>query len=127
DDSGVLGVLVRSVPVHVLWALLGAGLGALIRNQVATLAVVFLFALAIEPTLTSLGNENLALNGFLRYLPGAASMSLAWPPEGSDTRGDGAVAALGWESGGLVLAAYAVVLVVLGYLLTFRDRDLADG
>lgn len=125
-DPDVRGVLVRTVAVFVLWGLLGLGLGALVRNQVATVVVVLAFTVFIEPTLTSLANENVDVNTIGRYLPGAASMSLAWPPEGSVSRGEGSAASLGWLAGGLVLAAYAMVLVVVGYLARIRARDITE-
>ncbi|MEE6272102.1 ABC transporter permease subunit [Georgenia sp. MJ206] len=123
----IQGILLRTVAAFVLWALIGVGLGALLRNQAVTIGVVLLFTLFIEPTLTSMGNENADLNTFAKYLPGAASLSLVWPPTGSETRGMGAaLESLGWVEGGLVLAAYAAVAVVAGYLVSLRRRDITS-
>lgn len=123
----VWGILTRTPVAFALWGLIGVGLGALIRNQIAAVSVVFAFFLFIEPTLTMLSNENESVRAFGRFLPGSANWSLVWPPlASSETVGAFAQssAVLGWVSGGAVLVAYATALLLAGYLIGLRRRDI---
>ncbi|MDR2380104.1 MAG: hypothetical protein LBE08_02845 [Bifidobacteriaceae bacterium] len=125
-DSAVQGILVRTPLVFLVWGIIGVGLALIIRSQAANLAVVFAFFLFIEPTLTNLANESPSFSGIGRFLPGAASLSLAWPPESSgpaQTTG-GVTAALSWPAGGAVLLGYAALVVLIGYLVRFRRMDI---
>ncbi len=128
--AAVQGILSRTVLAYVLWALIGVGLGALLANQVVTVVVVLMFTLFIEPTLTSLGNENPGVNVVARFLPGAASLSLAWPPDPASAANRGlglAGESLGWWQGGLTLLAYVVVLLIAGYAVRLRPRDILEA
>jgi len=121
----IVGILSRTILVYTLWALIGAALGTLVRHQAATISTVLIFTLFVEPTLTSLGNESTSLNTALKFLPGAASLSLAWPPTGSTARGVGQAAeSLGWWQGGVILLAYASASAALGYLVRLRREDI---
>lgn len=116
----------RTVAVFALWALIGVGLGMLVRNQVAAIATVFVFALLIEPTLTALFNESEAMGTVGRYLPGGANWSAVWPVDpAANNTSEMVQAGLSWAGGLGVLAAYAAVLLVLGYLVSLRRRDIS--
>jgi ABC-2 type transport system permease protein len=94
----------------VLGCLFGVALGALLRNQVLTIVVgLVLFFLAGTVSLfigTDVG----------QYFPGEALLALQNDPRVDDL--------LSQTAGGLVLAAYCVVLGVGGMLLT-RQREIA--
>ncbi|GAA3923162.1 ABC transporter permease subunit [Microbacterium invictum] len=122
-DSGTWAMLGRIVIAYVLWVLIGIGVGALVRNQVAAVVGVIVFTQFIEPIVRTISTLVDGLSGVLSYLPGAASDALVGASIYTTLMtgdGDG----LPWWGGGLVLLGYAVVLLVLGHLLSWR-RDVS--
>jgi hypothetical protein len=115
----------RVVIALVLWALVGIGVGALVRNQVAAIVIVLAFTQFVEPIARFAATLVDGLGTVTQYLPGAASDALVgasvFTAMGAPT---GDAAQLEWWVGGLVLAGYAVVLLVLGHLLSWR-RDVS--
>jgi hypothetical protein len=109
-DPG-LGARVAGLAVAVaLYAVLGVGLAALVRNQVAAVVVgVLWWSQGFEQVLVGL----LRQPGLERWLPMGAASALTAP-------GDGTLAM--W-AGGLVFAAYGLVLALAGGRLVVR-RDL---
>jgi ABC-2 type transport system permease protein len=94
-----------------LYALIGVGLGALLRDQVATVAGLLIYLFVVEPILTNIP----ALDGWTRYLPGPADNALT----GIALTNQHYLQP--WQ-GGLVLAIYAVAVVAGGiHLVTRRD------
>jgi ABC-2 type transport system permease protein len=91
-----------------LWAMIGLGVGAMVRNQVGALIGICAWMLLLE---------NLLL-GFVsdvgRFAPGAAGLALA-----GETVDD----LLAPASGAVVLVLYAVALSAAGWLTTLR-RDI---
>lgn len=106
-----------------LWAVIGVGLGALIRNQVAAIVVIIAFNQIVDPilrvALNALGGE-----GVVKFLPTSAAEAMAGGGLGSLLTADGTSDALAWWGGGLVLLAYGIVFVVLGWVFTLR-RDVS--
>lgn len=92
-----------------LWAVIGAGLGALVRNQVVVVAGGLLWVLMIE----NLGAGLLEDAG--RMLPGQAVHAMAQTREAVDLLPPGSALAL--------MAAYAAVAVLAG-LTRVRGRDI---
>jgi ABC-2 type transport system permease protein len=93
-----------------LFAVLGTGLAALLRNQVAALVVGLLWwSQGIERVLAGL----LQQPGLERWLPMGAASALTRPGDGT----------LPMWAGALVFAAYGLVLALLGGRLVVR-RDL---
>jgi ABC-2 type transport system permease protein len=92
-----------------LWAVIGAGLGAIVRNQVAVVAGGLIWILMLE---------NLGA-GFLeeraRFLPGQTVHAMARTSEAVDLSSAGSAA--------LLMATYAA-LFVLAALVTVRRRDV---
>jgi ABC-2 type transport system permease protein len=88
-----------------LWATIGLGIGALVRDQVGSLVGLCAWILLIE-------NLLLFVPGVARFAPGAAGLALAGRP-------DELPAALG----ALVLVLYAVAASAGGWLATLR-RDV---
>ena len=102
----VLVLALGPVGAAVLSAAAGVAVGALFRNQVAALAALAAYALAVDAVLFG------ALPEAGRYLPGKAGDALAGRP-------DELLLAPG--AGAAVLAAWALVLVVAAVLRTERS------
>lgn len=106
-----------------LWAVIGVGLGALIRNQVAAIVVIIAFNQIVDPILRlalgALGGE-----GVVKFLPTSAAEAMAGGGIGALLTTNGTSDALAWWGGGLVLLAYGIVFVVLGWVFTLR-RDVS--
>ncbi|HET7736685.1 MAG TPA: hypothetical protein VFK52_11955 [Nocardioidaceae bacterium] len=98
-----------------LWAMIGMGIGTLIRNQVAAIMVGVFVTFLLEPLL-SLGLDALELGRVAQWLPTNASSALTSPSETT-------IELLDWWAGGLVMAGYAVLFAALGVLLSVR-RDV---
>ena len=108
-----LGLAVVAVA---LWALIGIGIGTLIRNQVVAILVAVFVTFLLEPLLSlALSAVDLAKVG--AYLPTNAASALMQP-------GQTYVHYLPWWGGGLVMVGYALVLAGLGVLLSVR-RDIS--
>lgn len=110
--SGLTGVLVGVVVSVALYGVLGVALGALIREQVATVVAVLLYSVLVESLLARLP----ALGDVAPYLPGVAQRAFAqvyqWDVDFLQP----------WQ-GGVVLAVYAALLAGAGVLLMNR-RDV---
>ena len=96
------------VAAAALWAPLGLGLGALLRNQVATLVAIFLWLFFIENLLIDF------VPGVGRFAPGAAAAAMT----GLDPE-----TLLAPALGALLLAAYAAASAAAGWIATLR-RDV---
>jgi ABC-2 type transport system permease protein len=118
-DDTVVRSLGMSVIALVLWALIGFGLGALIKNQIAALLVGVGVAF-IGEQLILLGLVALDWGAVGAYLPGMATVALVQEPlqvEGSPF----AFEYLEWWQAILVLSAYALVLAGLGAFRASRE------
>jgi ABC-2 type transport system permease protein len=117
-------LIARMLLAYVLWVLVGIGVGAIVRNQVAAIVIVLAFTQFLEPIGRTVATFVDGLDEVLRFLPGAASDALVGESLFAAMQGAGdTAAALEWWLGGLVLLAYAVVLVVIGSFTTWR-RDV---
>lgn len=113
----------RMMLAYVLWVLIGIGVGAVVRNQVGAIVGVLVFTQFLEPVGRAAASFVEGLSDVTRFLPGAASDALVGSSVFTMSPGQGS-AGLEWWQGGAVLLAYAVVLVVLGHLLSWR-RDVS--
>jgi hypothetical protein len=105
-----------------LLAVFGAGVGVLVKNQVAGVILTIGGTIALEPIIVALVRT--LLHADLNWLPSEATAALA----GGLTRGGGtglaaATRLLSWWLGGLALLAWGIGTAVLGYFTTFR-RDV---
>lgn len=115
----------RMLIAYVLWVFIGIGVGALVRNQVGAIVGVLVFTQFLEPVARAAASFVEGLTEFTQYLPGAASDALVGASIFSiSPAGGAAVEPLEWWAGGLVLLGYAAVLVVVGYLVSWR-RDVS--
>jgi len=113
----------RMLLAYVLWVLIGIGVGALVRNQVGAIVGVLVFTQFLEPVGRAAAAFVDGLSDVTQYLPGAASDALVGASIFAISTPDGATA-LEWWAGGLVLLGYAVVLILLGHLTSWR-RDVS--
>jgi hypothetical protein len=96
-----------------LLALFGAGLGTLIKNQIAAVVTILAITFIVEPIFDGL------LPNVGRWLPFAASAAVA----GGLTPPAERVYLLSWWLAAIVLAAWGLVPIVVGYFATFK-RDV---
>jgi ABC-type transport system involved in multi-copper enzyme maturation permease subunit len=109
-DAGLLARVAGLAAAVALFAVLGVGLAALLRNQVAAMIVGLLWwSQGVERILVAVLHQP----GLERWLPRGAASALTAP-------GD---ATLPMWAGGLVFAAYGLVLALAGGRLVAR-RDL---
>ncbi|KQS73315.1 ABC transporter permease [Modestobacter sp. Leaf380] len=112
DWSGdTLGVLLRSGLALVVYAVIGVGVGALVRNQVAAVVGSLVYLFVVESILRSVP----ATSGAYKFLPGGALEAMTATFEGPDLL-------TAWQ-GGLLLLGYGLLAAVLGTLLAVR-RDV---
>jgi ABC-2 type transport system permease protein len=103
-------VLLGAVLAAGLCGLVGVGVAALVRNQVAALVGVAVWVLVVEGLLMSLLNIS---SSWARWLPSAAAAALTNPGGGHLPR----------LAGALLLAGYALALAAAGTRLVVR-RDI---
>jgi ABC-2 type transport system permease protein len=99
---------VGGIAAAALWAPLGLGIGALLRNQVATLVAIFVWLFFIENLLIDF------VPGAGKFAPGAAAAAIT----GLDPD-----RLLAPASGALLLVLYAATTAVAGFIATLR-RDV---
>lgn len=109
DTNHLLLLVLGTIAMTALWAALGVGFGAVIKNQVFAVIALIVWATVVNPILDS------AAPGPGRYTPVAASASLTADP---------AKYLLSPLGGGLLLIAYAALFVAAGHLLVAR-RDVS--
>jgi ABC-type transport system involved in multi-copper enzyme maturation permease subunit len=90
-----------------LYALYGAGLGALLKNQIFTLVAGLGFDLVLLPILSA------TVPGFARWMPSQAAQALASATVRTGFAGS-SVHLVTWWAGVLVLLAWGIVLAGLG-------------
>jgi ABC-2 type transport system permease protein len=101
-----------------LYAALGVGIGALVRNQVGAVVGALIYIFVLEPLIGAVFTLSDALDDIMpKYSLGAVSNAL------SNVSPDDSADLLGQVPGGLLLALYAAIFLVLGFLLTQR-RDI---
>lgn len=110
--NGNPAVLAAVVASTAIFAVAGAGLGALAGGQVATVTGLLIYLYVAEPLLTHVP----ALHSWTAYLPGVAADALTQATQAG-------VQLLTPWAGGLMFAAWAVALAAAGTLRTIR-RDI---
>lgn len=112
NDPGVPGTLAGVVGAGAAFGLLGVALGALVRDQVATVVGLLVYRFVAEPILTSVP----ALHEWTLWLPGSAASGLAGSSLEDREFLDPWLAAL-------VLGGYVALLAAAGSIATAR-RDI---
>lgn len=111
--NGLPTTMIGGVIAVAVYGLIGVGVGALLRDQVATVVGMLIYLYVVETIVTGIP----ALDGWTIYLPGPASSALTGI---SLTTRDFLPA---WQ-GGLVLVGYGIGFALAGNYLTMR-RDIA--
>jgi ABC-2 type transport system permease protein len=106
-----LRVLGTSGLALVIYAVIGVGLGALLRNQVGAIVGALVYLFVVEGLISSIP----ATSGAYKWLPGGALEAMTATVGASDRLG-------AWQ-GGLLLVGYGLVAAVLGMLFAVR-RDV---
>jgi ABC-2 type transport system permease protein len=96
-----------------LWAAIGVGIGAIVRNQVPTLIGICTWLLLVEGILA--GDLLPAIGDVTRFMPGLAASAIS---------GQGTGTLLAPALGAVLLAIYAAASTAAGWLATTR-RDVA--
>lgn len=107
-----LEVVLSAIGGASLYGLVGVGVGALLRNQVAAIVGSLIFLFVAEPILRSIP----ATASAYKWLPGGALESI--------TATVGTTDLLDRWQGALLLAGYGIVLAVLGWVFAVR-RDIS--
>lgn len=110
--SGLPGTMAGVIATGTAFGLLGVAIGALLREQVATVVGLLVFRFVAEPIVTSIP----ALEQWTLYLPGPAASGLA----GSVLENRSFLEP--WQ-GALVLAGYVAVTAAAGVIVV-RGRDV---
>ena len=106
-----LEVLFSSGLALVIYALIGVGIGALLRNQVGAIVGGLVYLFVVEPVIRSIP----ATSGAYKWMPGGALEAMTATFQGPDLLG-------AWE-GGLLLVGYGLLAAFLGTVLAVR-RDV---
>lgn len=118
DTWVLIGCMVLAMAI---WGVVGVGIGVLIPSQVGSIVGILAFTQFVEPIVRTAAAFVEPLADVARFLPGAASDALVgasfYAAFGSES------GALEWWQGGLVLAGYGVLFVVIG-AATFWRRDV---
>jgi ABC-2 type transport system permease protein len=104
-------LLLGGTAVGALWAAIGVGVGALVRNQVPTLIGISAWLLFVEGLLVEQNSSVIAIG---KYAPGSAAVAITGQAAGTLLQPGVAF---------VLLALYAAVAVVAGWLATIR-RDI---
>ena len=114
DGGDYAQLLVGGTAGAALWAVIGLGVGAVIRDQVATIAMLCAWLLFVESVLLS------QLPEVIRYFPGTASAAIAGSTISGATPGPELLPPV---LGACVLAGYAAAAVMTGRSSLLR-RDV---
>jgi len=106
-----LEVLATSGLALVIYAMIGVGIGALVRNQVGAIVGGLVYLFVVEPVIRSIP----ATSGAYKWMPGGALEAMTATFEGPDLLG-------AWQ-GALLLISYGLVAALLGTMLAVR-RDV---
>ncbi len=106
---GNFAVLAAIVLAAAFFGMIGAGIGAALHSQLATVAAMLMYLYVLEPLLSHIAS----LSSWTPYLPGVAADSVTQDIQNG-------VRLLSPWTGGLVLAAWAVAFVAVGVMTTER-------
>jgi ABC-2 type transport system permease protein len=106
-----LAVLGRSALALIIYAVIGVGLGALLRNQVGAIVGGLVYLFVVEPVIRAIP----ATAGFYKWMPGGALEALTATFQGPELLE-------GWQ-GAILLLGYGLLAALLGTIFAVR-RDI---
>lgn len=110
--NGLVTVMVGALGVVAIFAIVGVGVGVLVRSQVAAVIITLAYLFVAEPLVSVIP----VIKETYRYLPGAAGNALAGVSRNQ-------ISLLSNWQGGLVLLAWGLLFAALGWMFTVR-RDV---
>jgi ABC-2 type transport system permease protein len=113
-DGGVLESLLSAIAVIAIFAVVGIGVGVLVRNQIAAVIGALAYLFVLEPLIQIIP----VVKNVYPYLPGAAAGAIT-----GGGRAAGASLLDPWL-GAVVLLGWGVLFAASGWILTIR-RDIA--
>jgi ABC-type transport system involved in multi-copper enzyme maturation permease subunit len=113
-DSENLRVLAGVWGALVIYAVIGVGVGALLRNQVGAIVGSLVYLYVVEPVISSIP----ATSGAYKWLPGGARTAMT-----ATLQGQGPDVLQPWQ-GALLLLGYGLLAAVLGIVFAVR-RDIS--
>lgn len=116
-SESTIRIIIGGIIASGIYGVVGVGLGALLRNQVAAVVGLVVYLFVVEPILSAIPKVQAAYP----YLPGGAASALVQTAD-PDAQVSGYTLLDPWV-GGLVLLAYGLVFAILGSVLTVR-RDV---
>ena len=111
---GIPTILIGAFAVVAIYAVLGLGIGVLVRNQISAVIGALAYLFVVEGLISILPY----VKDVYQYLPGAAAAAVL-----QASRNPNATLLNQWQ-GGLVLVGWGVLFAVLGWLVSIR-RDVA--
>lgn len=111
--NGIPGSMAGTVAGIAVYAVLGVGVGALVRNQIAAIVGALVYLFVIEGFVGTLPT----IRDYYKYFPGGANSALTGASQPGTTLLEP------WQ-GGLLLVAYGVVFAFAGTWLAIR-RDVS--
>ena len=116
SDFETWAIIIRGTFAMAIWAMIGVGLGVLVRNQTAVIIIAIGFTQFLEPILRVLALFNDVTANIGKFLPGAASEALCGVSMYSQiSLGADSLGGLPWWAGALVLLGYAALTALIGY------------
>ena len=116
-SESTIRIIIGGIIASGIYGVVGVGLGALLRNQVAAVVGLVIYLFVVEPILSAIPKVQEAYP----YLPGGAASALVQTSD-PNAQGTGYELLDPWV-GGIVLLAYGLLFAILGSLLTVR-RDV---
>ncbi|HEY6782285.1 MAG TPA: ABC transporter permease [Candidatus Dormibacteraeota bacterium] len=111
-ENGVLLSMLGDLVVIAVFAVVGIGVGVLVRNQIAAVIGALVYLFVLEPLIDIIP----VVKNVYPYLPGAAAGAITGASRGN-------LAHLDAVQGGLVLLGWGLLFAGCGWLLTIR-RDI---
>jgi ABC-type transport system involved in multi-copper enzyme maturation permease subunit len=116
-------IIARTALAITVWAIVGVGLGTLLKNQLVAIITLLVFTQFVEPLLRMLPLMTGRELPILAYLPGAAGDSIAGDSMYSAMT-EGLNTSLSLPGGLAVLIGLGLVFAAIGYFTTLR-RDIS--
>ena len=110
--NGIPGTMLGVVVGTTVYGLVGVGIGALVRNQIAAVVGSLVFLFILEPVVSAIPK----VRDYYKYFPGGANAALTDSTQNQ-------VSLLDPWQGGALLVAYGLALAMLGSYLSVR-RDV---